>query len=248
MKRLAGKIALVVGGSRGIGAGIVRKLASEGALVAFTYVNAISTATALENELLSDSKNVFAINADVAVSSQMTTAISKTLDRYGPIDILVNNAGLFVAASINDGDPDSPDLLRMWEVNVKGVVRTVSAVARQMKPGGRIITIGSGAAARTPFAGVAYYAATKAALAAHTRGWARDLADRRITVNIIQPGLIDTDLKPDNVDAINSLLQPVALGRFGTPAEVANMVAFPASDDASYVTGATINVDGGWSA
>ncbi|MDB5006029.1 MAG: short-chain dehydrogenase/reductase [Mucilaginibacter sp.] len=248
MKRLTGKIALVVGGSRGIGTGIVRKLASEGALVAFTYVNAISVATALENELIAYGDRAFAIKADVAVAGQMTTAISKTQDHYGPIDILVNNAGLFVAASINDPDPDSPAILRMWEVNVKGVVRTVSAVARQMKPGGRIITIGSGAAARTPFAGVADYAATKAALAAYTRGWARDLADRRITVNIVQPGLIDTDLKPDNEDAINSLLQPVALGRFGTPAEVGSMVAFLASDEASYVTGATINVDGGWSA
>jgi 3-oxoacyl-[acyl-carrier protein] reductase len=248
MKRLSGKIALVVGGSRGIGAGIVRKLASEGVSVAFTYVNAISVATALENELLADGDRAFAIKADVAVAGQMTTAISKTQDHYGPIDILVNNAGLFVAASINDADPDNPALLRMWEVNVKGVVRTVSAVARQMKPGGRIITIGSGAAARTPFAGVADYAATKAALAAYTRGWARDLADRPITVNIVQPGLIGTDLKPDSEEAVKSLLQPVALGRFGTPAEVANMVAFLASEDASYVTGATINVDGGWSA
>jgi 3-oxoacyl-[acyl-carrier protein] reductase len=248
MKRLAGKVALVAGGSRGIGAGIVRKLASEGASVAFTYVNATGAATALENELIADGGKAFGIKADVAVADQMAMAISKARDHYGPIDILVNNAGLFVASSVNDADPDNPALLRMWEVNVKGVVRTVSAVARQMKPGGRIITIGSGAAARTPFSGVADYAATKAALAAYTRGWARDLADRRITVNIVQPGLIDTDLKPDNEDAIKSLLQPVALGRFGTSAEVGNMVVFLASDEASYVTGATINVDGGWSA
>lgn len=217
MKRLAGKIALVVGGSRGIGAGIVRKLASEGASIAFTYVNATSAATALENELVADGGKAFAIKADVAFAGQMTTAISKTQDHYGPIDILVNNAGLFVAASINDADPDNPALLRMWEVNVKGVVRTVSAVARQMKPGGRIITIGSVAAARTPFAGVPDYAATKAALAAYTRGWARDLADRRITVNIVQPGLIETDLKPDSEEAVKSLLQPVALAVLAPP-------------------------------
>jgi len=248
MKRLLGKVAFVVGGSRGIGAGIVRKMAIEGASVAFTYVNAMDAAITLENELIAAGGKVLAIKADVTVADQMTIAISTALDHYGPIDILVNNAGLFMATSINDANSDNPAISRMWEVNVKGLVRTVSTIARQMKQGGRIITIGSGAAARTPFAGVADYAATKAAMAAYTRGWARDLANRQITVNIVQPGLIDTDLKPDNDAGVNRLLQSVPLGRFGTPAEVGNLVAFLASDEASYITGATVNVDGGGSA
>jgi 3-oxoacyl-[acyl-carrier protein] reductase len=117
-----------------------------------------------------------------------------------------------------------------------------------MLPGGRILSIGSGAAARTPFAGVGDYAATKAALAAYTRSWARDLAEKSITVNLIQPGLIETDLKPNDESLIAEMLQPVALKRFGTPLEIGNVVAFLASDEASYITGATINVDGGWSA
>ena len=248
MGRLTGKVALVTGGSRGIGAGIVKKLVQEGASVVFTYVNAAEKANMLQRELSVQEGNILSIKADSSETKDVEQAIQLIVEKFGRIDILVNNAGLYFGGKIDSLDTDMELIGRMWQVNVAGIAHTVRSIVPYMLPGSRIISIGSGAAARTPFAGVGDYAATKAALAAYTRSWARDLAEKNITVNIIQPGLIETDLKPSDEDLIAGMLQPVALKRFGTPAEIGNVVAFLASDDASYVTGATINVDGGWSA
>ena len=248
MGRLNGKVALITGGSRGIGAGIVRKFAQEGASVAFTYVNAAEKANSLQTELSAHGGNILSIKADSSQTQEVESAIQLAVKKFGRIDILVNNAGLYFSGKIDSPDMDMALIARMWQVNVAGIAHTVRSIVPFMLPGSRIISIGSGAAVRTAFAGVGDYAATKAALAAYTRSWARDLAEKSITVNLIQPGLIETDLKPNDERLIAEMLQPVALKRFGTPVEIGNVVAFLASDEASYVTGATINVDGGWSA
>ncbi len=247
MKRLAGKVALVTGGSRGIGAGIVRALAAEGAQVAFTYVRAAAQAHALAAAIAEAGGTALALQADNARSGDIQAAIQALTAQFGHLDILVNNAGVNVISPIDEAEPDEDALAAMWRVNTWGAVEAVRVALPHMPTGGRIINIGSGSNVRVPFAGLSHYAATKGALAAYTRGWARDLAPRRITVNIIQPGLIETELLPTDAATVATLLAPIALGRFGTVDEVGQVVAFLAGDAASYITGATLNVDGGWS-
>lgn len=248
MKNLSGKISIVTGGSRGIGAGIVRKLAEEGAIVAFTFLRATDKARAIEAEVNRLGGKALAFRADAANCTEMATVVEEVVRRFGKVDILVNNAGIFKMASINDPNQDVQALANMWRINVLGIAQTIRIILPYLKEGGRIISIGSGAADRSPFEGIGDYSATKAALAGYTRGWARDLASRNICVNVVQPGLIDTDLKPDDQYTIANMLKPVALKRFGTLGEIGNVVAFLASDKASYITGATITVDGGLSA
>ena len=191
MKPLTGKVALVTGGSRGIGAGIVRALAAAGAQVAFTYVQAAAPAQALVVEFERQGGTVLALSADVASRAAMQTALAAVMQRFGHLDILVNNAGLFTTGAVDDATVNEPALARLWQVNTTGVAHTVRDAVELLPVGGRIITIGSRAARHSPSVGVGDYAARKAALAAYTRSWARDLA---------------------------AMLQPVALGRFGTPA------------------------------
>lgn len=248
MSRLAHRNALVIGGSRGIGAGIVRILAENGANVIFTYLKASKEAISLQQEIKEKGGFAAAVQADAANLPEMKAVMEKLTKQHGKLDILVNNAGLFVTGTIGDRDKDDLALSRMWDVNVWGIVKTVDLVVKYLHDGGRIITIGSGAADRSPFPGIGDYSAGKAALAAFTRSWARDLAERNITVNIIQPGLIHTDLVPDDPEKIKQMAQPIALKRLGTPREIGHVVAFLASDEASYITGATIDVDGGLSA
>ncbi|MBC7923996.1 MAG: SDR family oxidoreductase [Ferruginibacter sp.] len=161
--------------------------------------------------------------------------------------MLVNNVGVFVNSPVDEVAPDEVALAHLWQVNTWGVAQAVRAAVPHLPAGGRITSIGSGSNIRTPFAGASDYAATKGALAAYTRGWARDLAPRNITVNIIQPGTIETDLTPTDPTVLATLLFPLALGRLGTAQEVGQVVAFLASEAASYITGATLNADGGWS-
>ena len=168
MGRLRGKVAFVTGGSRGIGAGIVKKLAQEGASVAFTYVNATEKANRLQSELSVQGGNVLSIKADSSQIQEVGPAIQAVVKQFGKINILVNNAGLYYGDKINSPDMDRASIDRMWQVNVAGIAHTVNIIIPYMMPGSRIISIGSGAAARTPFAGVGDYAATKAALAAYT--------------------------------------------------------------------------------
>jgi 3-oxoacyl-[acyl-carrier protein] reductase len=248
MKGLTNKVAFVTGGSRGIGAGIVRVLAAEGVRVAFTYVRGKEPAQALVAELERGGSQVLALQADTAQPTEVRQALSAAVAHFGQLDILVNNAGVFVHSPVDEAAPDEAALAHLWQVNVYGTAQTVRAAVEYLPAGGRIINIGSGSNIRTPYAGTGDYAASKGALAAYTRGWARDLAPRNITVNNIQPGLIETDMTPTDPTTVASLLEPIMLGRFGTAQEVGDVVAFLASEAAGYITGATLNVDGGWSA
>lgn len=247
MSKLANKIALVTGGSRGIGAGIVKQLAAEGADIIFTYVTSAEKAKALVKEIEGYGVKARAIKADTGNPEEINAAIL-TASELGKIDILVNSAGLFITGAIDDSSIDPDALMQQWNVNVLGVAHTVRSVLPFMNNGGRIISIGSTGASRSPFPGIGDYAAGKAALAAYTRSWARDLGARNITANIIQPGLINTEMNPSNGPFSSQMLQAVALGRYGEPKDIAAAVAFLASNDAQYITGVTLNVDGGQSA
>ncbi|MFC3159928.1 3-oxoacyl-[acyl-carrier protein] reductase [Chryseobacterium arachidis] len=243
MSKLKNKTAFVTGGSRGIGEGIVRQLALEGANVIFTYVSSRQKAEDLVAEIEALGVKSMAIKADAGNPEEISSVIQQASD-WG-IDILVNNAGLFVTGEIDNKQNDLSALQKQWEVNVHGVVSTVRNVLPLMKNGGRIISIGSTGATRSPYPGIGDYAATKAALAAYTRSWARDLGSRNITVNIIQPGLINTDMNPSDGPFSAQMLQSVALGHYGEPKDIGMAVAFLASDEARYITGTTLNVDGG---
>jgi len=247
MSRLANKTALVTGGSRGIGAAIVKQLAAEGANVVFTYINSAEKAAILVKEVEGLGVKAIALKADTGNPEDINRAVQAAAE-LGQIDILVNSAGLFVTGAVDDATVNHGALDQQWKVNVLGVAHTVRAVLTHMGNGGRIITIGSTGADRSPYTGIGEYAATKAALAAYTRSWARDLGPRNITVNIIQPGLINTDMNPSDGPFSNHMLQAVALGRYGEPQDIGKGVVFLASTDAQYITGATLNVDGGQNA
>lgn len=247
MSKLANKIALVTGGSRGIGAAIVKQLAAEGAHVVFTYVNSAEKAAVLVKEIEGRGGSAIAVKADTANPEDINRAVQVAAD-LGQIDILVNSAGMFVTGIVDDTTANHDALDQQWKVNVLGVAHTVRAVLPFMGDNGRIITIGSTGADRSPYPGIGEYAATKAALAAYTRSWARDLGPRNITVNTIQPGLINTDMNPSDGPFSAHMLQAVALGRYGEPKDIGNAVAFLAGNDAQYITGATLNVDGGQNA
>lgn len=248
MTRLNQKVAFVTGGSRGIGAAIVKRLSAEGAHVAFTYVSAEDKANALVQEVTGAGGKVIAIKADSGDGKAVAAAIEKTVDHFGKLDILVNNAGVFVTAPAGNPDNDLDALDRQIDINIRAVVSAVRAAAKHLGEGGRIISIGSVNGSRAGFAGVAEYGGSKAAVAGYTRGWAWDLGKKGITVNTIQPGPVDTDMNPDNGDFAAMLKAGMPLGRYGTSEEVASAVAYLASPEASFITGTTLNVDGGLSA
>ncbi|GAB3772071.1 SDR family oxidoreductase [Spirosoma horti] len=245
MSKLKGKVAFVTGGSRGIGAGIVQRLAEEGANVAFTYVSSQEKAQTLATELETLGVRALAIKADTGSDEEIDAAINAVVETFGQIDIVVNSAGLFITGTIDATDADRAAFQKQWEVNVHGAVHAVRRALPYMGAGSRIISIGSTGGSRSPYAGIGDYAATKAALAAYTRSWARDLGGKNITANIIQPGLIDTDMNPADGPHSSAMLQSVALGRYGNPTDIGAAVAFLASEDAQYITGITLNVDGG---
>ncbi len=247
-KSLAGKTALVTGGTRGIGAAIARRLAAEGANVAISYAASSAKSEEIVHELEGLGVRAAAFKADQADAKQVTKLVQDVAAKFGGLDILVNNAGVFTMGTAGDSTADIVALDRQLAVNIGGVVAAVREAAKIIGQNGRIITIGSNGAERMPFPGSAEYAGSKAALSAFGRGWSRDLGPKGVTVNTVQPGPIATDMNPDTGNFADMLKGMSALRRYGKPEEVASLVAFLASPSASYITGATITIDGGVSA
>jgi 3-oxoacyl-[acyl-carrier protein] reductase len=243
---LSGKTALVTGGGKGIGAGIARRLAAEGVSVAITYSASGGKARDLVSEIQANGGAAMAIQADAADADAVIAAIAQTIVAFGKLDILVNNAGMGVSALIDEMPLEDYD--RCFAVNVRAMFVAIKEAARHMGQGGRIINIGSVNGDRIPFQYGAIYAATKAAVGGLTRGAARDLGNRGITVNVVQPGPIDTDMNPADGPYAASGLVASAVGHYGQPQDIAAMVAFLASSEAGYITGASFNVDGGYNA
>jgi 3-oxoacyl-[acyl-carrier protein] reductase len=243
-KKLAGKVALVTGGSRGIGAAIALRLAQQGAAVAISFAQNKSAADQVVAKISEQGCKAVALKSNVSSESEAKNLIEEVSKSFGPIDILVNNAGVFETMPI-----DQIDLLhyqRVFDVNVKGVVATTVAAIKKMQDGGRIINISSGAA-KVSIPGASIYSATKAALETLTRIWAQELGKRKITVNAVAPGTTVTDMLNAGLtdDMKQMMVSKTALGRLGEPEDIAAVVAFLASEDGRWVTGQSIGCDGG---
>ena len=246
MSKLANKAALVTGGSRGIGAAIAKRLAAEGASVAITYTKGGDVAAAVVKEIERAGGKAIAIEADAADTKAVQAAVEKTAAVFGRLDILVNNAGTAIPKKFEDATAEELD--HILNLNVRGVFVTTQAALKHMKSGGRIIMIGSCVGERMMTPGLVPYSATKGAVKMFTQGLAREIGERGITVNNVQPGRIDTDLNPASGDWATPQIANTALGRFGKADEVASLVAFVASPEAAYITGANLTVDGGTNA
>lgn len=243
---LNGKTAFINGGSRGIGAATARRLAREGASVAIGYQSSQLAAEALVAEIEAAGGRAFAIRADASDAAAIQRAIDSAADRLGGLDILVNSAGVLRLAPVDQFTlADFDDTIA---VNVRGVFVATQAALKHLRDGGRIINIGSTNADRMPFAGGAVYAMSKSALTGLVKGLARDLGPRRITVNNVQPGPVDTDMNPASGEFADALHGLMALPRHGRADEIAGMVAYLAGPDAAFVTGADLLIDGGFAA
>src|ERR1700690_3655618 len=240
---LAGKGALVTGGSRGIGAAIARRLAADGASVAVTYSKGADAATSVVKEIERGGGKALAIQADAADAKPVRNAVEKTATTLGRLDILVNNAGTGIPAKVEETTLEDFD--RVFAVNVRGVFVATQAALKHLKTGGRIIMIGSCLGERVFMPGMAPYSATKGAIKMFTQGLARELGARGITVNNVQPGPIDTDLNPASSEWAVDQKAVVPLGRYGSADEVAALVAFVAGPEWSFINGANLTVDGG---
>jgi 3-oxoacyl-[acyl-carrier protein] reductase len=240
------RVALVTGGSRGIGAAIATRLGRDGADVAITYTSAREKADEVVRAIEAGGRRSLAIRADSADADAVRGAVTETVRAFGRLDVLVNNAGIAVVAPLEQFSLDDFD--RMVAVNVRAVFVAAQEASRHMAEGARIITIGSVNADRMPFAGGGPYAMTKAAIAGLTRGLARDLGPRGITVNNVQPGPVDTDMNPAEGPLAAAMKGWMALPRYGRGDEIAGMVAYLASPEAGFVTGASLTIDGGFAA
>src|SRR5438132_4930605 len=243
---LAGKVALVTGGSRGIGAAIAKRLAADGATVAITYVKDASAASEVVKAIELDGGKAIAIQADAADVEAVKAAVEKTVATFGQLDVLVNNAGTAIPKTFEETTREEVD--RMIDINVRGTLAATQAALRHMKSGGRIISIGSAVGERVQTPGLVAYSATKGAVKMFTQGLSREVGSRGITVNNVQPGPIDTDLNPAAGDWAVPQKAATALDRYGRVDEVAALVAFVAGPESSYITGANLTVDGGMNA
>jgi 3-oxoacyl-[acyl-carrier protein] reductase len=246
MTTLAGKTALVTGGSRGIGAAIVRALAGQGADVAFTYSKSATQAEALIKELSGKGRTIKGYAANAADLQRLPALVDEVIRDFGALHILVNNAGIYSGGLI--GEIPMEEYRRVMTVNVDALFVLTQAAVKVMEKDARIINIGSILGERASAPGMSVYNASKFAVAGLSRSWAKDLGPRGILVNDIQPGPIDTELNPANAPGADFMRGMTALGRYGRAEEIANVATFLAGPGASYMTGATINVDGGWNA
>lgn len=246
MSDLTGKVALVTGGSRGIGAAIAVRLAAEGADVALTYLEADQEARRITEEIAAQGRRGLAIRADSADADAVVAAVNETAAQLGRLDILVNNAGIFALGPIESVPRELID--RAINVHVRAAIVAAQAASHHMADDGRIISIGSCLAERVPGPGMSLYAMSKAALTGLTKGLARDLGGRGITANVVHPGPIDTDMNPADGESAAPQRDLVAVGRFGQSDEVAATVAHLAGPHGRYISGATIAVDGGFAA
>ncbi|MBP2238832.1 NAD(P)-dependent dehydrogenase (short-subunit alcohol dehydrogenase family) [Sinorhizobium kostiense] len=247
-KVFAGKVALVTGGSRGLGAATAAAFANEGADVAISYVVSDDKAAAVIAGLEAKGVRALAVKTDQGDPSTASALIGKVVEHFGKLDILVNNAAVaWQGKTIDDPEIDNAAMDRQWMINVAGVVANIRAAAKVLPEGGRIISVGSGVGTRAGFPGTADYAGTKAALIGYSKGVARDLGRRKITVNMVQAGIMATDMAAGSADKLPpSITDLHALGRIGTVDEVAAAILFLASPGASYVTGAVLDANGGY--
>jgi 3-oxoacyl-[acyl-carrier protein] reductase len=245
-KKLEGKTALVTGASRGIGAAIAKRLAADGAKVAITYARGADSAASVVKAIESAGGKAIAIQADATDPKAVRAAAEKAVSSLGKLDILVNNAGTAIPKKFEETTLEEFD--QVINLNIRGVFVTTQAALKQMNNGGRIISIGSCVGERMMTPGLVPYSATKGAIRMFTQGLSREVGDRGITVNNVQPGPIDTDLNPAGGDWAVPQKAVTALNRYGNVEEVAALVAFVASPEASYITGASLTVDGGTNA
>ena len=245
-RKLEGKIALITGGSRGIGAAIAKRLAADGAKVAITYTKGADAAASVVKEIERAGGKAIAIQADAIDADAGKAAVEKTVTTFGRLDVLVNNAGTAIPKTFEETTLEEMD--RVLDINVRGVFLATQAALKHMKSGGRIIMIGSSVGERVLVPGLVPYSATKGAVKIFTQALSRELGSRGITVNNVQPGPIDTDLNPATSEWAVPQKAVTALDRFGHVDEIAAMVAFVAGPESSYITGANLTVDGGMNA
>jgi 3-oxoacyl-[acyl-carrier protein] reductase len=246
MSKLANKVALVTGGSRGIGAAIAKRLAADGANVAITYAKDAKAASAVVKAIERAGQKAIAIQAEATDADAVAAAVEKTVATFGRLDVLVNNAGTAIPKRFEEATLEELD--RVIDINVRGVFVATQAALKHMKDGGRIIMIGSSVGERVMVPGLVPYSATKGAVKIFTQGLSREVGSRGITVNNVQPGPIDTDLNPAAGDWAAPQKAGTALDRYGHVDEVASLVAFVAGPESSYITGANLTVDGGMNA
>jgi 3-oxoacyl-[acyl-carrier protein] reductase len=246
MSKLTEKVALVTGGSRGIGAAIAKRLAADGASVAITYAKDAGAASAVVKAIERDGGKAIAIQADATDAKAVEAAVEKAFATFGRLDVLVNNAGTAIPKPFEEATLEEMD--RVIAINVRGVFVATQAALKHMKSGGRVIMIGSAVGERVAAPGLVPYAGTKGAVKMFTQALAREIGNRGITVNNVQPGPIDTELNPAAGEWAVPQKAATALDRYGNVDEIAAMVAFVAGPESSYITGANLTVDGGMNA